>query len=222
MTLVHPADTPDPYVRQIDGSYWLWSTQRGSVDVPVLTSPDLVRWTPAGNALGRLPAWDPFVDVDGTAYLTWKSDDNAVGRRSSLWVRRLAPDGLGFAGRAARLLRHTQPWERPLVEAPSITLLRGRYHLLYSAGAWQSAGYGIGHAVAGSVTGPYALSSVERPWLSGLDGPGGQSVVTGPDGRLYLARHGWLGPIGYRAGGVRALHVDPLDLSGPSPRLLAW
>lgn len=195
LTADHPAG---PYVDALGVPLVYQSTRGGSIDP------------------------DPFVDVDGVAWLTWKSDENAVGRRASLWVRRLRPDGLGFRGRARRILRHEQQWERPLVEAPSLTWVRGRYHLLYSGGAWESAGYGVGHAVASRVTGPYAVSDPDGPWLAGLDGPGGQSVVSGPDGRLYLARHAWLGPVGYAQGGVRALHVDPLDLSGDSPRLLPW
>ncbi len=178
----------------------------------------LIYQSPRGGSIDP----EPFVDVDGQAWLSWKSDDNAIGRRSCLWVRRLRADGLGFRGRAHKILRHEQLWERPLVEAPSLTWVRGRYHLLYSGGAWESPGYGVGHAVADRITGPYAVSTLDAPWLSGPDGPGGQSVVTGLDGRLYLARHAWLGPVGYAHGGIRALHVDPLDLSGPSPRLLAW
>src|SRR5438445_4969000 len=30
----------------------------------------------------------PFVDADGTAYLLWKSDDNSIGRPTSLWGAR--------------------------------------------------------------------------------------------------------------------------------------
>ena len=66
------------------------------------------------------------------------------------------------------------------------------------------------------------MDTLEAPWLRGPHGPGGQSVVADAAGRLHLAYHAWLdGRVGYRAGGVRALHVDPLDLSGESPRLLA-
>jgi len=48
----------------------------------------------------------PFVDVDGTAHLLWKSDDNAIGATPSLWGTPLQPDGLilfDCAGRASRL-----------------------------------------------------------------------------------------------------------------------
>lgn len=161
----------------------------------------------------------PFLDVDGTPYLAWKSDDNAVHGRASLWVQQLQPDGLGFAGRRVRVLRHAMPWESPLVEAPCLVEQAGRYHLLYSGGRWSSATYGVGHALGDSPTGPFTVTTISAPWLSGPHGPGGQAVVTDVAGRLHLAYHGWLDAVGYRNGGRRVLHVDPLDLSGAVPRL---
>lgn len=164
---------------------------------------------------------DPFVDADGTAYLLWKSDDNALGGRTVLWVRRLSPDGLSFAGRPVKVLRQQLTWERPLVEAPSLVRHDGTYHLLYSAGRWESSTYGVGHATGPAPTGPFTVSSRQGPWLRGPDGPGGQSVARDSEGRLVVAYHGWLdGLVGYAAGGVRALHVDRLDLSAAVPTLL--
>jgi beta-xylosidase len=163
---------------------------------------------------------DPFVDTDGRAYLIWKSEDNAFGRRTALWVRELAADGLGFAGRPVRVRRRPAAWEESLVEAPCLVRVGAQVHLLYSVGRWESAGYGVGHAVGTGPTGPFRVSSEAGPWLSGRHGPGGQSVVTDRAGHLHLAYHGWLdGVVGYAAGGVRALHVDPLDLSAGVPRL---
>lgn len=164
---------------------------------------------------------DPFVDADGTAYLLWKSDDNALGGRTVLWARQLRPDGLGFHGRPVKVLRQELAWQRPLVEAPSMVLHDGTYHLLYSAGQWESRGYGVGHATGTRPTGPFTVSSKDGPWLHGPGGPGGQSVARGDDGQLHIAYHAWLdGRVGYAAGGVRALHVDRLDLTQAMPRLL--
>lgn len=161
---------------------------------------------------------DPFVDADGTAYLVWKSEDNALGGRTVLWARRLRPDGLGVAGRAVKLLR--QAPGGPLVEGPCLVRQGGTHHLLFSAGGWESSGYGVGHAVGSGPTGPFTPSP-GGPWLHGPDGPGGQSVARGDDGQLHLAYHAWLdGRVGYAAGGVRALHVDRLDLTREVPRLL--
>ena len=163
---------------------------------------------------------DPFGDVDGTAYLLWKSEDNALGGRAVLWVRRLRPDGLGFAGRPVKVLGQRLPWEEPLVAAPSLVRCGDRYHLLYSGGWWESSSYGVGHASGRCPTGPFTVTSTAGPWLHGPHGPGGQSVVQDAGGQLHLAYHAWLdGRVGYAYGGVRALHIDPLDLSSAVPRL---
>lgn len=163
---------------------------------------------------------DPFVDRDGRAYLVWKSDDNAIEGRSSVWVRELRTDGLGFDGRPVRVLRHALVWERPLVEAPCLVRVGDAVHLLYSAGWWESPGYGVGHAVGAAPTGPFRVTTSTGPWLSGANGPGGQSVVEDAAGQLHLAYHGWLdGIVGYARRGVRALHVDALDLTTGVPRL---
>jgi beta-xylosidase len=163
---------------------------------------------------------DPFVDADGTAYLLWKSDDNALGGRTVLWIRQLRPDGLGFDGRAVKVLRAEPGRRGPLVEGPSLVLHGETYHLLYSTGRWESREYGVGHATAAGPTGPFTVSSRTGPWLHGQDGPGGQSVVRDAEGQLHLAYHAWLdGRVGYAAGGVRALHVDRLDLSRGVPTL---
>ena len=63
---------------------------------------------------------DPFVDEDGSVHLLYKSDNELVQGRSELWSQRLAADGLSFAGRAKRLLRHDLAWESPLIEAPCL------------------------------------------------------------------------------------------------------
>ncbi len=163
---------------------------------------------------------DTFVDADGRAYLVWKSDDNAFGGRTWMWVRELTEDGLGFSGRPVRVRRPMSAWERRLVEAPCLTRFGGQVHLLFSGGLWDTGGYGVGHAVGATPTGPFVVTTRDGPWLSGPHGPGGQSVVESPPGRLHLAYHGWLdGVHGYDRGGVRVLHIDPLDLSGVTPRL---
>ena len=165
---------------------------------------------------------DPFVDADGTPYLLWKSDDNALGGRTVLWARQLRPDGLGFDGRPVKVLRQELAWQRPLIEAPSMVLHDGTYHLLYSAGRWESQGYGVGHATAARPTGPFTVSSKDGPWLHGPGGPGGQSVAQDDDGQLHIAYHAWLdGRVGYATGGERALNIDRVDLTQAVPRLVS-
>jgi beta-xylosidase len=160
----------------------------------------------------------PFVDTDGTAYLLWKADGNAIGRASTLFSQRLRPDGLALEGQATPLLHNGAAWEAPLVENPALARVGGRYVLLYSGGWWESAGYAIGYATCDSPLGPCAKVTTEHPLHTsggGVAGPGGASVITGPAGDMWLAHHGWTqDAVGYGSGGTRSLHFTPLHWDG--------
>lgn len=163
----------------------------------------------------------PFVDVDGTPYLLWKSEDNALDRPSSLWAQRLAPDGLALVGEPAELLRHDRRWERPLVEAPAMLELAGTYLLFYSARDWESQGYGVGYATAPTPLGPFRKVTTHRPWVSSrgdVAGPGGQEFFVDAEGNLRMAFHAWApGSIGYAAGGARTLRIASIGFVGSRP-----
>jgi hypothetical protein len=162
------------------------------------------------------------VDDDGTAYLCWKADSNAIDRPSTLWAQPLRDDGGAVVGEATRLLVHDQRWERPLIEAPSM-VVAGGYWLFYSGGWWESDRYGIGYATASRPLGPWVKQTRHGPWAAPSPeamGPGGAEVFGGHDGTLYLAYHAWsAGAVGYRAGGARTLRIGELDLSGSEPAL---
>jgi beta-xylosidase len=160
----------------------------------------------------------PFVDVDGTAYLLWKADANALGRRSNLWGQRLNDERDALVDGAVPLLDHDRRWERPLIEAPSMTTVGGRYWLFYSGGWWESAGYGIGIAVADHPLGPWRKLTRRRPWVTSQEmgaGPGGQEVFRDGTGVTYLAYHAWdPARVGYGAGGERSLRIGVLEFGG--------
>lgn len=164
----------------------------------------------------------PFVDGDGTAYLLWKSDDNALGRPTSLWGARLTADGLTLAEAPVEVLRQDQAWEAPAIEAPSLVFAGGAYHLFYSAGPWESASYCVGYATGDAPLGPFRKES-PRPWMTSRQeaaGPGGAEVFTDASGSLRIAYHAWTPPnIGYGAGGVRSLWIDRLRFVGGRPVL---
>jgi len=163
----------------------------------------------------------PFLDVDGSLYLLWKSDDNALGRRSSLWGQRLIDEGTALVGERSELLRLGAAWERPLVEAPCLLERHGTYVLFYSGGWWESAGYGIGYATGSSPMGPFTRTTRRRPWMaSGPEGagPGGQEVFADASGALRLAYHAWdPAAVTYRAGGARRLRIARLDVVDGDP-----
>jgi arabinan endo-1,5-alpha-L-arabinosidase len=151
-----------------------------------------------------------FIDADGTAYLLWKNDGNCCGLDTWLYLAPLSEDGLSLTGEPTRLVKQDQPWEGDLVEAPTLVERDGTYTLLYSANSYGGEEYAIGYATAEEVTGPYTKG--EEPLFttdaSGGEyiGPGGQDVVTGPDGEDRLVFHSWYGGITYRA-------INVLDLT---------
>jgi beta-xylosidase len=165
----------------------------------------------------------PFVDTDGTAYLLWKSDDNALNRPSSLWGCALTPDGLALAGSPVRLLGHDRGWEAPLVEAPSMVRVDGTYFLFYSANWWESSRYAIGYATSEAPLGPCHKATRRRAWAAATRnaaGPGGQEFFTDTDGALWMAFHAWMGKtVGYTSGGGRALWLSRVDFVRGRPVL---
>src|SRR5262249_6468721 len=146
----------------------------------------------------------PFVDADGTAYLVWKADANAIGQRSSLWIQALDEDGLTLQDQPTRVLQYDARWENPLIEAPSMVLAAGTYYLFYSANWWNTARYAIGYATASHVLGPYTKVTTTAPWFaadSAVAGPGGQEWFTDLTGVWRMAYHGWTpAAVGYPRG----------------------
>jgi beta-xylosidase len=161
-------------------------------------------------ALGGSIDASPFVDLDGTAYLIWKADSNAIGQPSSVWIQPLDEDGLTLTGAPGRLLSYDAPWENPLIEAPSLVHEGGTYYLFYSANWWNTDRYAIGYATSGNVLGPYTKVTTGGPWFSSDDavaGPGGQEWFTDSSGQLRMAYHGWQpAKVGYPAG-ARSLRL---------------
>ena len=157
----------------------------------------------------------PFIDVDGSAYLLWKADGNAIGQTSTLFAQQLRPDGLALTGQPNALLNSDAAWERPLIENPALVPTGRSYTLLYSGGWWESAGYATGYATCHTPLGPCTKATTDRPLLAtGGDqaGPGGASVITGPASDQWLAYHAWNpSAVGYSDGGARSLHFASLS-----------
>jgi beta-xylosidase len=165
----------------------------------------------------------PFVDVDGTAYLAWKDDANALGQAPSLWLQPLAADGRSLTGSPSFLLVADAPWEDRLIEAPSIVRQNDTYFLFYSASGWSSDRYAIGYATATRVDGPYRKATTDGPWLSSdrsVAGPGGQEWFVDRTGQVWMAYHGWRpGRVGYPVG-ARSLRLAKVSFAGGTPTVL--
>lgn len=63
---VYNVDFPDPFVLRVGDRYYAYSTNVGSVNVPTITSKDLVDWEFIGDALPALPEWAAIAQS-----LTW-------------------------------------------------------------------------------------------------------------------------------------------------------
>jgi beta-xylosidase len=135
----------------------------------------------------------PFRDADGTLYLYWKNDGNAIGADTWIWVQRLSPDGLRLAGESRQLFKQDALWENHLVEAPFMWRRGDRYYLFYSANAFDSDAYAVGYATCESPMGPCRKAG-ENPILSSRGtaaGPGHMCLVE-RDGRTWMLYHAWL------------------------------
>ena len=256
---VYDSNFPDPMIISApDGTAYAFATNGNGSNVQVLTSPDLVTWTQAADALPELPDWTspgkvwapevaahaddryvmyyttrapdpeiqcvgvavagapggpyldenpgpllceedqggtidahPFTAADGTRYLFWKNDGNAVGVDTYLSVARLSADGTTLAGKPQRLFKQDLPWEGELVEAPFVWERGGVFHLFYSANSFASADYAVGHAVADSPLGPFTKSG--DPILVGNEvaaGPGHNSLFE-RNGKVWMVYHAW-------------------------------
>lgn len=258
---VYDGDAPDPQAFRAGDTWYLVHTNAGGRNVPVLTSPDLVTWTPKGDALPALPGWadggktwapevialapdryvmyvtvadrasgrqcvavavavaaqpagpytgagtgpllcqadlggsidaSPFRDTDGTLYLLWKNDGNAVGVDTWIYAQKLSADGLRLEGQPAKLLKQTEPWEGRVVEGPFLWRNAGKLYLFYAANAYDTADYAEGYATCDSPLGP-CTKAPENPMLVSRDrasGPGHASMVEHA-GRTWLLYHAW-------------------------------
>jgi GH43 family beta-xylosidase len=176
----------------------------------------LIYQLPLGGSIDA----SPFVDKDGTAYLLWKADANAIHQPSSLWIQALAGDGMTLAGTPTQLLGHDRRWEAPLIEAPSLIHVNDSYFLFYSANWWNTDRYAIGYAIATEVRGPYTKVTTTGPWFASdavVAGPGGQEWFTDDSGGLHMAYHGWQPQrVGYPRG-ARSLRLASVSFEGGSP-----
>lgn len=158
---------------------------------------------------------DPFVDKSGKAYV-YVSVDNP---QHNISVLPLKSDLRHTAGPRQELFGLTQSWEHgtnfSTTEGPFMLYAHNTYYLFYSGNDWNG-NYSMGYATASSPTGPFTKCAC-NPILTGdskVHGPGGGSVVTGPDGHYWLVYHAWPGVEGYGEGGIRNMRIDPLVWNG--------
>jgi hypothetical protein len=227
-TWVRPGRNWAPAVIEAEGSYVAWYTaeedtpeRRQCISRAVASSPagpfvdELTSPALCQRSLGGSIDPDVFTDADGSRWLLWKSDENAVGKSSRLWIAPLSQDARTITGSGSVLLVQSAAWESPTIEQPSIVRRGFTYFLFYSGGWWESSGYGMGYATATSLSGPYTKQTTSGAWFgtsAGTAGPGALDTFIGPGGELWATYHAWPGAVGYGAGGHRSMRVAELQL----------
>ncbi len=171
--------------------------------VPVGTTP-LICPTDQGGAI------DPSTFTEnGKLSLLWKADGNCCNLPAIIYLQSLSADGLTLTSAPTELIRNDQLFEGPVVEAPTLIKNRGKYVLFYSSNVFSGGNYKTGYATSNSLAGPY--TKAKEPLMTtdlfrgSVIGPGGQDVVTGPDGSPKIVFHGWDPTYSYRAMYVRTL-----------------
>ncbi len=136
---------------------------------------------------------DPMAYFDETGAWLYFSVD---GPHHSISVLPLSYDLLHVAGPRVELFGVSQDWEHgpawTTVEGPYMVRHGDTYDLFYSGNDWRN-DYAEGVATSSSPVGPF-VKSLANPILeggSGLKGPGGASLFTGPRGQTWMAYHAW-------------------------------
>ncbi|MFC8921984.1 family 43 glycosylhydrolase [Cellulosimicrobium sp. NPDC057127] len=210
-----------PEVAAVEGGYALYYTARDATSprqclgVSLSESPD-GPFVPVGD--------DPFVcpnGEDGTEdlggaidagtfhdgeqlWLLWKADGNCcAGKTAILFAQPLSADGTTLTGPPTELIRVDRPNEGIVVEAPTMIERDGTYYLFYSANDFYGGNYRTAYATSDSVLGPWTKATTELMtsdrFQGDVRGPGGQDVVTRPDGSTAIVFHGWNEAFTYRA-----------------------
>ena len=159
-----------------------------------------------------------FQAPDGTHYLVWKADGNAVGQPTPIYGQALSADGTALVGGRVTLMKNDLGWEGGVVEAPWVVAKDGFYYLFYSGNAYYNGTYAVGVARASSPLGPYQkagapILKTSAAWV----GPGHCSVIDTPAGNSYMVYHAWQAGHVNGPGDGRLMLVDAVTWSGGWP-----
>lgn len=203
---------PDVFHHQKgDGKFYLYYTlnRRGGgkqIGVAVADGP-LGPFQDRTNLVDRSIDAHLFRDDDGVLYLYYVEIEGGF----KIKVQPMA-DPLTKRGEPAEVIRPTADWERKkgaVTEGPFMLKRGGVYYLMYSGSGADGPDYGIGYATATSPLGPFAKYA-GNPIAhrgNGVFGPGHHSLVTGPDGKLWMVYHQQNSE---KVGWERFLAIDPI------------
>jgi beta-xylosidase len=176
----------------------------------------------------------PFWDADGSRYLYFARDvlDSdrpgthlAAKRMTSMTsvepvtTAILAPDSdWQIYERSRQMYGREFDWHT--LEGPAVVRRGDGYHLFFSGGSWEGEGYGVSVATAAAPLGPWVHAPADRAdvlssAITGLVGPGHNSVVQRPTDSDLIAYHAW-----NRARTRRQMYIDKLEWAGEVPTAL--
>jgi arabinan endo-1,5-alpha-L-arabinosidase len=177
----------------------------------------------------------PFCDADGSRYLFFARDvlDSprpgthlAAKRMTSMTSLEpkatvvLAPDSDWQIYERSRSM-YGQVFDWHTLEGPTVVCRADGYRLFFSGGSWEGDGYGVSVATAATPLGPWRHAPADRPdvlstAITGLRGPGHNSVVRAADGSDLIAYHAW-----NAEGSRRQMYLDTLRWRGSGAPLVA-
>lgn len=216
-----------PEIHRVGDHYVVYFTARagdGRLSIGAATAPsalgpftDLGRPLVHDAGMGLIDASE-LEAPDGSRYLLWKEDGNAVGKPTPIHGQALAPDGLSLVGAPATLITNDRAWEGGVVEGPWMVAHDGAFYLFYSGNSYADATYAVGVARAGAPLGPFEKAAApivtsNATWV----GPGHCSVVTARDGETVMVYHAWRAGHVNGPGDVRQMLIDRVVWQGGWP-----
>ena len=193
---VHVENFPDPGALLVDKTWHAYGTNGPAGNVPVLTSPDLVHWAPAGDALPTVGRWaEPgntwapeVIEGPGGTYLLYYTARSTATGRQCIGVASATEPGGPFTDDAAEPLI-CQADEGGSIDASPYTDEAGDRWLY-----WKNDGNAIGEPtyLYGAKLAPDGREIAGEPVrLLVNDAPWEAHVIEAPqmvrhDGRLYL------------------------------------
>lgn len=230
-----------PEVVEADGSWWMYYSAGSGDARHHLRVARADR--PTGPFVDQgvdLTPDEPFAidatvltDVDGARYLYYAHDVLDAERPGTHLAMRRLLSSTALDDEVVAVLAPNADWQiyerdRAMygrtfdwhtLEGPTVVRRGDDYALIYSGGSWQGPDYGVSYATAPSPRGPWTHAGGPEPLLlsralTGLDGPGHNSLLELEDGSWITAFHAW------DAGGTRRqLHLAPVTWDGAHPRV---